>query len=54
VYPVPEVAVSVTAPPAQNDVAPPAEMVAVGGVFTVTVIAVEVVLHPAEVVTCTV
>jgi hypothetical protein len=54
VKPVPGLALSVTAPPAQNEVAPLAVMVAEGGVFTVTVMPEEVVLHPAEVVTCTV
>jgi hypothetical protein len=52
-YDDPAEAVSVTLPPAQNVVGPPAVMVTVGLAFTVTVVAAEVVLQPLAFVTVT-
>ena len=50
----PALAVNVTFPPLQKVVGPPAEMVAVGLAFTVTVVAEDVLLHPSTSVTVTV
>ena len=52
-YELPALAVSVTLPPAQNVVGPPAVIVAVGVVFTVTGVAAEVALQPLPFVTVT-
>ena len=46
-------AVSVTLPPAQNVVGPPAVMMAVGLALTVTAIGADVALHPLAFVTVT-
>jgi hypothetical protein len=46
-------AVSVTEPPAQNVVGPPAVIVAVGLAFTITTVAAEVALQPLAFVTVT-
>jgi hypothetical protein len=53
-YEEPALAVSVTEPPVQNVVGPPALMVATGFAFTVTDVAAEVVLQPFAFVTVTV
>ena len=45
-YELPAFAVSVTLPPAQNVVGPPAVIVAVGVALTVTAVAAEVALQP--------
>ena len=52
-YDAPALAVSVTEPPVQNVVAPEGVMVAAGAVFTVTVVAADVVLQPLALVTVT-
>jgi archaellum component FlaF (FlaF/FlaG flagellin family) len=52
-YDVPLDAVSVTLPPAQNVVGPPAVMVAVGFALTVTIVGADVALHPFAFVTVT-
>lgn len=52
-YEVPEFAVRVTLPPAQNVVGPDAVMLAVGVVVTVTVVGAEVAGQPFESVTVT-
>src|SRR5712691_8530582 len=52
-YEVPLDAVSVTLPPAQNVVGPPAVMLAVGLALTVTAVGVDVALHPLASVTVT-
>jgi hypothetical protein len=53
-YALPVEAVSVTEPPLQKVVAPEALIVAAGEVTTVTVVAIEVALHPLTSVTVTV
>jgi hypothetical protein len=53
-YEVPLDAVSVTLPPVQNVVGPPAVMLAVGIVFAVTTAGDDVVLQPLALVTATV
>ena len=50
---VPVLAVKFTELPVQNEVGPPAVMVAIGKAFTVTVVMVEVAEQPAAVVTVT-
>jgi hypothetical protein len=52
-YDVPLLAVSVTEPPVQNVVGPPAVIVAVGFAFTVTTVAADVALQPLPFVTVT-
>ena len=52
-YEAPELAVSVTEPPAQNEVEPDGVMVACGWALTVTVVGAEVALQPFALVTVT-
>jgi hypothetical protein len=52
-YDAPALAVSVTEPPAQNVVGPPAVIVATGGSFTTTVVGAELALQPFAFVTVT-
>lgn len=52
-FPVALLDVKVTLPPIQNEVGPPAEMVGVGLVFTVTGIELDVPEHPFPLVTVT-